>query len=93
MENSTERNEHRKGKRYLTIVIVVGLLLWLVAAGETFTGHAWRDLLFLLPAIPLIIIVGLFPLTFLLPTGWKSVQENVTFTLIDAFVLAIAGWY
>ena len=71
----------------------MGLLLWLIAAGETFTGHAWRDLLFLLPAIPLIIIVGLFPLTFLLPTGWKSTQENVTFTLIDAFVLAIAGWY
>jgi signal transduction histidine kinase/CheY-like chemotaxis protein len=93
MENTAERNDHTKGKRYLTIVVVVGLLFWLIAAGETFTGHAWRDLLFLLPAIPLIIIVGLFPLTFLLPTGWKSVQENVTFTLIDAFVLAIAGWY
>ena len=35
-------------------------------------------------------IVGMFPLTFLLR---KSAQENVTVTLIDAFVLAIAGWY
>ena len=77
----------------MTVVVVVGLIVWLIAAGETLTGHAWRDLLFLLPAIPLIIIVGLFPLTFLLPPGWKSAQENVTFTLIDAFVLAIAGWY
>jgi signal transduction histidine kinase/ActR/RegA family two-component response regulator len=25
--------------------------------------------------------------------GWKSSQENITFTLIDAFVLAIAIWY
>jgi signal transduction histidine kinase/CheY-like chemotaxis protein len=93
MENSTEIKEHRSGQRYLTVVAVVGLLCWLIAAGETFTGHTWRDLLLLLPAIPLIIIVGLFPVTFLLPSGWKSAQENVTFTLIDAFVLAIAGWY
>ena len=68
----------------------MGLLLWLIAGGTTFTGHAWRDLLFLLPAIPLIIIVGLFPLTLHLR---KATQENLTFTLIDAFVLAIAGWY
>src|SRR6185503_19978942 len=60
------------------------------SAGETFVGTAWRELLFLLPAIPLIVILGLFPLTFLLR---KSAQQNVTVTLIDAFVLAIAAWY
>ena len=94
MQNNGERKENTSRRRtYQTLVTAVGLLLWFVASGQTFIELAWRDLLFLLPAIPLIIIVGLFPLTFLLPTGWKSIQENVTFTLIDAFVLAIAGWY
>ena len=90
MQNSTERKENGSRRTYQATVTTVGLLLWLFAAGETFRGHAWRDLIFLLPAIPLIIIVGMFPLTFLLR---KSAQENVTVTLIDAFVLAIAGWY
>jgi signal transduction histidine kinase/ActR/RegA family two-component response regulator len=93
MENSTERKEHRKGQRYLTVVVVVGLLLWLVTAGETITGHSLRELLTLSAAVPLIILVGLFPITFPLPAGWKSTQENVTFTLMDAFVLAVAAWY
>jgi len=90
MENSTKRKENGSRRTYQATITAVGLLLWLIAVGETFTGPAWRDLLFLLPAIPLIMIVGMFPLTFLLR---KSAQENVTFTLIDAFVLAIAGWY
>ncbi|MCM3871097.1 MAG: hybrid sensor histidine kinase/response regulator [Pyrinomonadaceae bacterium] len=90
MQSSPERKENRSRRIYQATITAAGLLVWLVAAGETFTGHAWRDLSFLLPAIPLIMIVGMFPLTFLLR---KSAQENVTFTLIDAFVLAIAGWY
>ncbi|HVS81120.1 MAG TPA: ATP-binding protein [Pyrinomonadaceae bacterium] len=93
MQNSTERKENGKRRAYQATVTALGLLLWLIAGGTTFTGHAWRDLLFLLPAIPLIIIVGLFPLTLHLPIGWKASQENLTFTLIDAFVLAIAGWH
>jgi signal transduction histidine kinase/ActR/RegA family two-component response regulator len=93
MQNTGRRIENSKCRTYQATVTAAGLLLWLVAAGGIFTGHAWRDLLYLLPAIPLIIIVGLFPLNWRLPTGWKSAQENVTFTLIDAFVLAIAGWY
>ena len=91
MQNSGGKKENRTCRIYQTAVTVVGLGLWLFAAGETFTGYAWRDLLILLATGPLIIIVGVFPLT--LPAGWKSSQENVTFTLIDAFVLAIAGWY
>ena len=93
MQNNTERKENKKRRAYQATVTALGLLLWIIAAGRTFTGHAWRDLLFLLPAIPLIMIVVRFPLNWRLPTGWKSTQENVTFTLSDAFVLAIAGWY
>ena len=93
MENVNEKKEHSKGQRYLTVVVVVGLLLWFTTAGETITGHSLRELLTLLAAVPLIIIVGLFPITFPLPAGWKSTEENVTFTLMDAFVLAVAAWY
>lgn len=93
MENRNERIEHGKGQHYLTVVVVVGLLVWVMGAVQTFSGHAWRDLMFLLPAIPLVMIVVRFPLNWRLPMGWHSSQENITFTLIDAFVLAIAVWY
>jgi len=91
--NITEKKESRKGLNYQTAVIVVGLLFWLIAAGKTVIGHSWLDLLVLLAVVPLIVIVDLFPITFPLPAGWKFTQENITFTLIDAFVLTIAGWY
>lgn len=93
METSTEIKEQRKLQRYQGAIMVAGLALWGVMGGVTFAGHPWRDLMFLLTAVPLIIIVDLFPITFLLPAGWKSAKENITFTLIDAFVLAIAAWY
>jgi signal transduction histidine kinase/ActR/RegA family two-component response regulator len=93
MQISVGNKENQTSRIYRTAVTVIGLGLWVLAAGETFTAYAWRDLMFLLATGPLIIMVGMFPLTFLLPAGWKSSQENVTFTLIDAVVLAIAGWY
>ncbi|MEO8433883.1 MAG: ATP-binding protein [Pyrinomonadaceae bacterium] len=93
MQNGTEKKENSKRRAYQATVTALGLVVWLIASGETFTGHPWRELLFLLPAIPLIILVGLFPITLQLPTGWKASQENLTFTLMDAFVLAIAGWH
>ena len=93
MENKTEKKESGKAQPYLAAVVVVGLLLWLIMAGHTLTSNTWRDLLILLAAVPLIIIVDLFQITFPLPAGWTSTRENITFTLIDAFVLAVAGWY
>src|SRR2546427_4654159 len=93
MENNTVKKENRKGRSYQAAVMVAGLSLWLIAAGDTIVGYAWRDLLVLLAVVPVIIMVDLFPIRFPLPAGWKSTQENITFTLIDAFVLTIAAWY
>jgi signal transduction histidine kinase/ActR/RegA family two-component response regulator len=75
------------------MVTATGILLWILAAVETIVGHTWRDYLFLLIAIPLVVIIVRFPLSWRLPSAWKSVAKNLTFTLGDAFVLAIAGWF
>jgi signal transduction histidine kinase/CheY-like chemotaxis protein len=90
MEISTETKPNTKGRQFQVAVIIVGLLLWFVMAGGTIAFQPWKDLLILLAAVPLIIIVGLCPIIFPLP---KSKQEFVAFTLIDAFVLVLAGWY
>jgi signal transduction histidine kinase/CheY-like chemotaxis protein len=86
----TETKQNLKGRQFQIAVIVVGLLLWFLMAGGTIAFQPWKDLLILLAAVPLIIIVGLCPIIFPLP---KSNQEFVAFTLIDAFVLVLAGWY
>src|SRR5438034_2635658 len=93
MQNSKETKENEKDRRYQAAVIVVGLLSLLIAAGSTIANYEWRELLVLLAVMPLIVIVDLFPLTFYVFGGRKTEKENLTFTLIDAFVLVIASWF
>ena len=93
MKNNTQKKEQEKGQSYQVAIIAAGLLCWLVATGGTISVYPSRDLLVLLSLVPLIIIVDLFHITFPLPAAWKFKQENVVFTLIDAFVLTIAAWY
>ncbi len=93
MQSRTKESENGKGRLFQAGVTGVGVLLWLIAAASVFTGYAWRDQMVLLALVPLIVIVSLFPISFPLPTGWSSRNENVNFTLIDAFVLIAASWY
>ena len=90
-ENTKRRSE--SGGTYQLTVTVAGILVSLIAAGNILATYAWRDLLVLGAVVPLIIIVGLFPITFPLPTGWKTSNEKIDFTLIDAFVLTTAICY
>lgn len=93
MPNNNEKKEILKGRRYQVGVSVAGFVLWFMAAGHTVAVYSWPDLLVLLGVVPLIVIAALFPIIVPLPAGWKFKQEAVAFTLIDAFVLTIAGWY
>src|SRR5438552_11271873 len=76
---------------YETGVTVVGLSLWLASVIFLFTSHSLREQLVLIGFVPLIILVGLFPNTFPLPSSIK--RDKITFTLSDAFVFLIACWY
>src|SRR5207245_7135056 len=93
MENIAERKKGSKDQSYQLVVTLVGLVFWFVAAGETVAVYPGRDLLMLAAVVPLIVIIDLFPINLPLPAGRKSTREKITFTLIDAFVLTIAGWY
>ena len=93
MENTTQEKEKPKSRNYQVAVIAAGLLCWLAAASITISFYPSRDLFVLLAVVPLIVIVDLFHITFPLPAALKVKQENIVFTLIDAFVLTIAAWY
>lgn len=80
-----------KGRIYQPTVTVAGICLWLMAAAHLFTFYTGRDLFILLALTPLVVLVGMFPNTFPLPS--KFSQEKISFTLSDAFVLLIASWY
>ena len=92
MPDNTKRRSENSGTYQLTVT-VAGILVSLIAAGSILASYTWRDLLVLGAVVPLIIIVGLFPITFPLPTGWKTSNEKIDFTLIDAFVLTTAICY
>src|SRR4051794_4329951 len=93
MRTLSTTKDSRKAVGFLTAVIASALVLWLSLLMRSMGINTGRDALILLASAPLIMIVGLFPINFPLPSSWKATQENVTFTLMDAFVLAIAGWY
>jgi len=93
MPENTKKGSEGNGGTYQVMVTVAGILLCLIAAGSIIVSYTWHDLLVLGAVMPLIIIVGLFPITFPLPTGWKASNEKINFTLIDAFVLTTAICY
>ena len=88
-----KRLEIKKARLFQIVVIVAGTLLWFSATAGVLTSYAWRDQEILLALLPLIIIVGFLPIRFPLPASWSSGNENINFTLIDAFVLIVAVWY
>jgi putative nucleotidyltransferase with HDIG domain len=85
--------ESVKSRVYVIIIIMVGLSLWLAATASFFIEHTWREQLAVIALVPLIVVMGMFPNTFPLPSGLKLTQEKLTFTLSDALVLLVACWF
>ncbi len=84
----------KKGFVYqATAVIVAGFAIWLWAAACLPFQYPVRDQLTLLALVPLVVITGMFPNTFPVPSGLKCTHEKISFTLTDAIVLLVACWY
>lgn len=83
----------RKSRAYQWVVTGAGASIWLIALVNLATGYPLRDQLVLLALAPLATIVGMFPVTFPLPSGLHPTREKINFTLSDAFVLLVACWY
>jgi len=83
----------KKSRAVPTVVIVIGVSLWLAASFILFTHYGWRDQLIVLALVPVVVVMGFFPNTFPLPAGLKLTQEKMTFTLSDAVVLVVACWH
>jgi diguanylate cyclase (GGDEF)-like protein len=88
------KDEKLKSARLFQLAgTVTGMLLWLVATVFVLATYSLHEQEVLLALLPLVVIVGFLPIRFPLPTRWGSGNDNVNFTLIDAFVLILAGWY
>lgn len=80
----------KKAFIYQTAVTAVGLCLWALAAFVLLFQYSLRQQLIVLAALPLVVVVGMFPTSFALPSGLKVTREKITFTLSDAFILLVA---
>src|ERR671933_408019 len=89
----SERKENAKSRGFQTAVTAAGLVLWGAGVAEIVARRTMSDQLMLLVLVPLAIIVGMFPITFPLPSGLKFTTEKISFTLSDAFTLLVACRY
>jgi putative nucleotidyltransferase with HDIG domain len=90
---SSKREDTFESRVFQTTVTAAGLLLWGASVADIAALRAPADQLALLALVPLAIIVGMFPITFPLPSGLKFTTEKVSFTLSDAFTLLVACRY
>src|SRR2546423_11985790 len=89
----SETKENRKSQAFQRAVIAAGLLLWCAGAADIALRRTPAEQLTLLVLVPMAIVVGMFPITFPLPSGLKFTTEKVCFTLSDAFILLVACRY
>ncbi|HEX7173656.1 MAG TPA: HD domain-containing phosphohydrolase [Pyrinomonadaceae bacterium] len=87
-----ERAE-RKGLAYEVTVIAAGLALWLGSVAGLWMSYSLRDNLIFLALVPLIVVAGMFPNVFPMPSGLRLTKERITFTLSDGIILLVACWY
>src|SRR5919202_466680 len=90
---SEKREDNRSSSLYQTCVTAAGLILWAAAVADIAALCAPSEQLTLLALVPLALLVGVFPITFPLPSGLKFTTERITFTLSDAFTLLVACRY
>ncbi len=80
-------------RAYTALVSVAGISLWLASAIFVAWRYTSTDQLIVLALVPVLIITGMFPNHFPLPSVLKASHEKLTFTLSDAIVLVIACRY
>ena len=90
---SEKREDNFRGNVFQTIVTAAGLVLWAAAVADIAALRSPSEQLTLLALVPLALLVGVFPITFPLPSGLKFTTERITFTLSDAFTLLVACRY
>jgi len=90
---SEKREDNFRGNVFQTIVTAAGLVLWAAAVADIAALRSPSEQLTLLALVPLALLVGVFPITFPLPSGLKFTTEKITFTLSDAFTLLVACHY
>src|SRR5947209_2269498 len=90
---SEKREDNFESRAFQTTVTAAGLLLWVASVADIAALREPTEQLTLLALVPLAIIVGMFPITFHLPSGLKFTTEKVSFTLSDAFTLLVACRY
>ncbi len=83
----------KKAFLYQTAVTVTGLCLWTLAAIALVIEYPLHEQLIVLAVVPLVVVVGMFPTSIVLPYGLKFTKEKITFTLTDAFILLVACSY
>ncbi len=83
----------KKSLPYEVIVAATGLSLWLAAVVYVLLNYGLRDHLTFLALVQLVVITGMFPNTFPLPSGLRFSREKITFTLSDAIILLVACWH
>jgi putative nucleotidyltransferase with HDIG domain len=83
----------KKAFVYQTAVTVTGLCLWAMATVVLVVKYSLREQLIVLAIVPLVVVVGMFPTSIVLPYGLKFTREKITFTLTDAFILLVACSY
>jgi len=89
----SKTKENRKSRAFQAAVTAAGLLLWCAGAADITLRRTPAEQLTLLVLVPMAIVVGMFPITFPLPSGLKFTSEKVCFTLSDAFILLVACRY
>jgi putative nucleotidyltransferase with HDIG domain len=90
---SEKREETFGASIFQNSVTAAGLVLWAAAVADIAALRAPSEQLTLLALVPLALLVGVFPITFPLPSGLKFTTEKITFTLSDAFTLLVACRY
>ncbi|HEU4594544.1 MAG TPA: HD domain-containing phosphohydrolase [Pyrinomonadaceae bacterium] len=81
-----------KSNIYQATVTATGLTLWLAAAASVLLNYAPREQFVTLLLVPLIVLVGMFPHVYPIPTGLQFTHEKISFSLSDAIILLIACW-
>ncbi len=88
-----ESIDHQRGRVFQIVVTATGIALWLAAAATLPFQLAAPEQLAVLVLTPLACVLGMFPLSFPLPSGLQPTREKINFTLSDAFVLLTACRY